>query len=198
MKKYIRYLLTLRYIKLLSYQSAKHLQQSRQETHKHRYTYYYGSQIIYGAINKFLLLILLGLLFNILPQILLVSISFVMLRVFAGGLHFNSYTKCAYVSLLSFAIMGIMAKYVFLNISQSVIIFLIVFILFLIYAPVEHINRPLKNNIERIKFKIISLVLLILLFLITVNTNNVIISNSIIYGVILAGTITTSFVNKLK
>jgi len=121
-----------------------------------------------------------------------------MLRVFAGGLHFNSYTKCAYVSLLSFAIMGIMAKYVFLNISQSVIIFLIVFILFLIYAPVEHINRPLKNNIERIKFKIISLVLLILLFLITVNTNNVIISNSIIYGVILAGTITTSFVNKLK
>jgi len=197
MKKYIRYLLTLRYIKLLSYQSAKHLQQSRQETHKHRYTYYYGFQVIYGGINKFLLLILLGLLLNILSQILLVTTSFVMLRVFTGGLHFDSYTKCAYFSLLSFVITGLLAKYIYIPIPITIIIFSTVFILFLLYAPVEHLNRPLKEG-NKIKFKLISILLLIILFFTNLFINNIVISNSIIYGVLLSGIITLPYINRLK
>ena len=165
MSKYLKYIITLRFIKLWSYQSARYIQQTRQESHRHRYTYYYGFQIIYGGINKFLLLILLGLLFNILPQILLVSVSFVILRVFAGGLHFDSYTKCAYFSLLTFLIIGLLAKYIYMPITITIVIFLIIFVLFLLYAPVEHSNRPLKEG-NKIKFKLISILLLIILFLI--------------------------------
>ncbi|KKQ79631.1 MAG: hypothetical protein UT03_C0046G0003, partial [Candidatus Moranbacteria bacterium GW2011_GWD2_38_7] len=87
--KYIRYLLTFRYIKLFSYWSARGLANKLQESHKHRYTYYYGCQIIYGGINKGLLLILLGILLNILPQLLLTTLSFVSLRIWTGGLHFS-------------------------------------------------------------------------------------------------------------
>lgn len=179
-----KYIITLRYIKLISHISTKWLhkripvipnidskdlikilpekilkylqnmhQLSKQKPYKLKYIYYYGFQIIYGAINKFTLLILLGLLFNILSQLLIITISFVSLRVWAGGLHFDSYTKCAYVSLISFVIMGLLAKYIYLNITIIVTIFLTVFVLFFIYGPVEHSNRPLKNN-EKIKFKI--------------------------------------------
>ena len=197
MSKYLKYIITLRYVKLWSYFSAKYLQQVRQENHKHRYTYYYGFQVIYGTINGFLLLILLGLLFNILPQLLIVTLSFIILRVFAGGLHFDSYTKCAYFSLLTFLIIGLLAKYIYMPITITIVIFLIIFVLFLLYAPVENKNRPLKGS-DKIKFKLISILLLAILFFIHLFINNIVISNSIVYGVLLSGIITLPIINKLK
>jgi len=194
--KYLKYILTLRYIKLLSYLSAKYLQQSRQESHKYRYTYYYGFQIIYGAINKFILLVTLGFLFNILPQILLVTISFVSLRVWSGGLHFNSYTKCAYISLLSFTIVGLLAKYIYLNQIITAIIFLLIYLIIFKWVPVEHPNRPLTNN-EKLKFKTIALLILTILYIINLLTDNIIIKNSIVYGVILSGIITIPIISNL-
>jgi accessory gene regulator B len=102
------------FVKRLPDKLLKHLQNihelSKEKPYKLKYLYYYGFQIIYGSINKGLLLILLGLLFNILPQLLLISLSFASVRIFAGGLHFDSYTKCAYISLITFVLMGLLAK----------------------------------------------------------------------------------------
>ena len=163
--------------------------------------YYYGLQIIIGGINKFLLLIIPGLLLNILPQLLLTTISFALLRIWTGGLHLDSYPKCFYVSLLSFTIMGLFAKYIHLNTLSIIIIFSIVLIEILLYCPIEHVNRPFKNN-QKLKFKIISLIVLLILFItnitISITTNNTIINNSIVYGVLLVGIIVTPFINKLK
>jgi accessory gene regulator B len=189
----MKYILTLRYIKLLSYLSARYLQEVRKESHKHRYTYYYGFQIIYGSINKLLLLILTGLLLGILPELLIVTLSFVLLRIWTGGLHFDNYTKCAWASLLSLTVMGLFSKCLPISNITALIISLTVSILFLIYAPVEHKNRPIKKE-ERNKYKIISLVILCLLFL-----NYLYFSiNSIIYGILLSGIIVLPIINKLK
>jgi accessory gene regulator protein AgrB len=65
------------------------------------------------------------------------------------------------------------------------------------YAPVEHPNRPLKNN-EPQKFKITALTILTILFFITLYTNNNIVTNSITIGISLAGLITTPIICKLK
>jgi len=162
-----------------------------------RYTYYYGFQIIIGGINKFILLIISGLLLNILPQLLLTTLSFVPLRLFSGGLHLNNYTKCLYFSLLTFIVFGLLAKYIILNQTISIAIFIFVFILILIYAPVEHPNRPLNEN-KKIRFKIIALLVLTVLYLTTSLTNNIIITNSITFGILLAGLITLPVINKLK
>jgi len=166
-----------------------------------RYTYYYGFQIIIGGINKFILLIISGLLLNILPQLLLTTLSFVPLRLFSGGLHLNNYTKCLYFSLLTFIVFGLLAKYIILNQFITMLIFIFVFILILIYAPVEHPNRPLKEN-EKRKFKVIALFILDILFACNIYfynvSNNFTISNSITYGILLAGLITLPVVNKLK
>ncbi len=189
----MNYILSLRYVKLFAYISAKWLQTARQESHKYRYNYYYGFQIIYGAANKAILLVLLGLLFQILPQVLIVTLTFAILRVWAGGLHFDSYTKCAYISLFSLIIMGLMAKHIQLDQITNITIFSLVFITFLIYAPVENKNRPLKGN-EKIKFKVIAISLLFILFVLSI----LISSNPIVFGVLLAGLISLPVVNKLE
>ena len=207
--KYIKhYIITFRYVKLISYILSKYLHNKIQKYHNQGYdmgkcvkyniqVYYYGFQIIIGGINKFLLLIIPGLLLNILPQLLLTTISFASIRIFAGGLHYDSYAKCSYISLLSFTITALLAKYIILNQFISMSIFLSVLFLILIYAPIEHPNRPIKEK-EKIKFKIIALFVLSTLTIIHMFTNNIIISNSIVYGILLSGLISTPFVNKLK
>ena len=202
------YILTFRYINLISYIFAKYLHNKIQKYHNQGYdmgkcakyniqVYYYGWQIIIGGINKFLLLIIPGLLLNILPQLLLVTFSFASLRIWTGGLHFDSYPKCSYVSLLSFTLMALLSKYIILNQLITALIFLIVFIIILLYAPIEHKNHPIKEN-KKLKFKIIAICVLIILLAINTHKNNIIISNSIIYALILISMISTPFANKLK
>ena len=207
--KYIKnYIITFRYVKLISYILSKYLHNKIQKYHNQGYdmgkcakyniqVYYYGFQIIIGGINKFLILIIPGLLLNILPQLLLTTISFASLRIWTGGLHLDSYTKCTYISLLSFTITALLSKYIILNQFISMLIFLSVLFLILIYAPIEHKNKPIKEN-KKLRFKIIALFVLSTLTIINMFTNNTIISNSIIYGVLLVGLISTPFANKLK
>jgi len=222
--KYIKYLFTFRYIKLLSYLLTKYLynkipvfpqidskiipknmldlfqdlhQQSKLKPYKLKYVYYYGFQIIIGGLNKFLLLITLGILLNILPQLLLTTLSFISLRIWTGGLHLDSYSKCFYVSLLSFTLMALLAKYIILSQFITMLIFLIIYFIILIYAPISHPNHPIKHN-KKIKFKLIALFSLTTLILIHSFTHNIIISNSIIYGILLVCLISTPITSKLK
>jgi len=209
MQKYIKhYIITFRYVKLISYILSKYLHNKIQKYHNQGYdmgkcakyniqVYYYGFQIIIGGINKFLLLIIPGLLLNILPQLLLTTISFASLRVWTGGLHLDSYTKCSYISLLSFTLMALLAKYIILNQFITMLIFLSVLFLILIYAPIEHPNKPIKEN-KKIRFKIIALFVLTILVIINMFTHNIIISNSIVYGILLVGIIMLPIVNKLR
>jgi len=197
LQKYLKYLITLRYIKLFSYWIAKHIQTERKESHKHRYTYYYGIQYILGTINEFLLIFIVGLLFNILPQILISTLSFILLRILSGGLHFDNYKICAYFSLLIFTIIGLLAKYIILSQTIIAVIFFFVFIIFFIYAPIPLPSRKMNEN-KKLIFKIIAINLLTGLYLTTNLTNNIIITNSITYGILLAGIITLPFINKLK
>jgi len=115
-----------------------------------------------------------------------------LLRVYIGGLHFDSYTKCAWISLTSLTTLGLLSKYIPYNSLINLIVFLKLFCIILVYAPVEHKNRPLKRN-EKIKFKYIALAILFVVYSIQIliqtlmgDTN---ISNSIMYGVMLSGII---------
>ena len=183
--------------RLFSYLSEKLSQmQTKEEIIHSRYTYYYGFEFIFGGINKFLILFIIGLSFNILLQIFIMSLSFASLRVFSGGLHLNSYTKCCYYSLIIFTLTSLLAKYIPFNDILNVITYIVTFIIIFIYAPVEHPNRPLTEK-EKIKFKSISMFILGVLF-VTTHYVDVTISNCIMYGILLAGLITLPVINKLK
>jgi len=164
---------------------------------KNKYLYYYGFQIFYGAINKGLLLILLGLIFGILYQTLIATLAFMSLRVFIGGLHFDSYTKCSYISLASLVTLGLLAKYIPYSSLINLCVFLTLFGIALTYAPVEHKNRMLNNN-EIIRFKYISLMVLCALYIVQIIINDNNINNCIMYGVLLSGIIALPIFKKIN
>lgn len=196
--RFVKLYLYLRFVKLWAYKSAKSLQTIREESHEHRYTYYYGFQIIYGAIVKGLLLIAVSYLLGILIPTLVLTGCFALLRVWSGGLHFDSYTKCAYISLASLLVFGCLARYVVLNDIITYGVFIFALIIFILYAPVEHVNRPLKEE-EKKKYKVIAITTLILMFILT-NIFNMghLATNSIAYGVLMASLIATPIVNKIS
>ncbi|MDD4624635.1 MAG: accessory gene regulator B family protein [Bacilli bacterium] len=195
--KYPKYLFTLKYIKLFSYNSARSLQLKLNQNHKEKYLYYYGFQIFYGSINKGLLLLIIGLALHILPQILVATLSFALLRVYIGGLHFDSYTKCAWVSLASLTTLGLLSKYVSYSNLINTLIFIVLLGIILKLAPIENKNRPLKGN-EKIKFKYVALILLFALYIVQILINDKNINNSIMYGVFLSGIIALPIFNKIK
>lgn len=198
-KKFWHYLISLRYVKVFSYNSARALKNKLNQSHKEKYVFYYGFQILYGAINKFLLLITAGLLLHVLPQILIATLSFMLLRVFIGGLHYDSYTKCAWVSLTCLVTAGLLAKYIPYNYIVNNIIFATLLCIILKYAPVEHKNRPLTEN-KKIRFKYIALILLIVVYSIQQIIGNYyqIMNNCIMYGVLLSGIIALPAVNSVE
>jgi accessory gene regulator B len=163
--------------------------------------YYHGFKLVIGAINKGLLLILLGLLFGILYQILIATFAFCLLRVFVGGLHFDSYTKCAWYSLASLTTLGLLAKYIPYNSLVNTMIFATLLVIIFILAPVENKNKPLKGN-EKTKFKYIAFILLFTVYGIQtgiqmlMSDNNV--SNCIMYGVLLSGIIAMPVFKKVS
>jgi accessory gene regulator B len=140
-------MITFRYVKLFAYKSTIYLlkkicgSQKESITEQTRlykkHAMYSGFQFIYGLLNKGLLLIVTGLLLGILPQLLLTTLFFSLLKVFAGGLHFDSYVKCTYFSLLMFSIVAYLSKYIYINTPLTIIIFASVFVLFILVAPVD-------------------------------------------------------------
>lgn len=195
-QKFWHYFITLRYVKLLSYISARTLKNKLEQGAKQKYVYYYGFQILFNTINTALLLTITGLIFHILPQIAVTTLSFILIRGYIGGGHFDSYTKCGWTSLLCFVLMGLVSKYVPYNNIINLCAFVTVFLITVKYAPVEHKNRPLSND-KKIRFKHTALVLLFAVYgiqTLIISNNNI--DNSIMYGVLLAGIIALPVFNK--
>jgi accessory gene regulator B len=188
----IKYIFTFKFIRLLSYIFAKKLQIFLQQNHKYRYAYYDALQEIIGSTIKVFLLLGVSYLFNVVSQMIVVTLSFAILRVFSGGFHLNSYTKCTWISLIVLMTFALLSKYIIFDTIVSIIIFFIILIIITKYAPVEHKNRPLRNR-EKIKFKTIAILILVGLYFIYNITN----WNMIVFGVLLAGIICLPIINKL-
>jgi accessory gene regulator B len=212
--KIIKYLFTLKYVKLLSYNRTRWLKNKlgdsiftikflgkeyviNNNSTKVKNVYYHGFNLVIGAINKGLLLVLVGLIFGILSQILVATTAFVLLRVFVGGLHFDSYTKCAWISLASLVTLGLLAKYIPYSPVINLIVFSTLFGIALIYAPIEHKNRKLSDK-EKVRYKYIALFILVILGILQGLIDNNNINNCVMYGVLLSGVIATPIFKNVK
>ncbi|WP_339060292.1 accessory gene regulator B family protein [Tepidibacillus marianensis] len=109
----------------------------------------YGLEVTIGGFLKFLIVIIISLLFGVLKEMMTITISFALFRILTGGIHMSTYFKCLTTSTILFFI----PAYVFKDIAVSnvpllLLIFTSLFTLFVIfrYVPVESPNRPLSKK----------------------------------------------------
>jgi accessory gene regulator B len=170
-----------------------------------KYMFYYIYQGIFSFLFELILLTVTSLLLGTFIETMLVSLSFGLVRIFAGGMHLDSSTKCTVISWLTFILAGLLAKHliVFFKFVGVVtlykqIIFLVfstIMGIYVLYAPAENHNRRLIST-EKTKFKAYAIMILMSLFVVQIVINNNVVSNSILIGVTISGIIVTPFANR--
>ncbi|WFD09530.1 accessory gene regulator ArgB-like protein [Tepidibacter hydrothermalis] len=127
----------------------------------------YGLFVIIGDIFKFITLAILGLIFGVLKYALIICITFGFFRKFSGGVHATTYKACMTISMILFIGSSLVIDLIKdkLNCYNfTVVIGLIVmYSIYMIirFVPQDTPNRPIINELEKNKFKKITMILFI-------------------------------------
>jgi accessory gene regulator B len=127
----------------------------------------YGVEITLRGITKFIFLLFIGICLNILPILILTTLSFSILRIFSGGFHFSSYVKCLLFSVTTLLFLSYCAillgnfyakdKEILHNII--ILTTTISLILLLFFGPKINKARPYQNKSK--VFLIVSMVIIL-------------------------------------
>ena len=116
----------------------------------------YGLEGLYLTITKLIVILLISLILGIFKEVIEILVAFNIIRYFGFGVHAGKSSQCLITSLILFVII----PYVFLNITISKNIFLVLGVIeiisFIIFAPADTIKRPFFNTKKRIIRKIIT------------------------------------------
>ena len=144
----------------------------------------YGLEGLYLTITKIVIIIILSLILGITKELLLVLLFFNLIRFPAFGVHADKSITCLITSVL--LILGF--TYLFFNINIAlnikVLICIICFIHYPLFAPADTIKRPLTNKRKR-KYRKIAACIMALIYCVIVLLFNNIISTSILIALLL-------------
>lgn len=144
----------------------------------------YGVESIYILITKTIVIFSIAFILGIVKEMIMLLLTFNFIRMFAFGMHANDGKVCLIISSIIFIGFTYACKYLVMPDYIHYALYLIAFILIMIYAPADTKKRPLINKKKRIKFKIISLIVVLIYFIISLNINNLLIKNALIFGLL--------------
>lgn len=145
----------------------------------------YGVEGIYLTITKMIIIFIFAFTLGVAKELLLLLISFNFVRLFAFGMHADKSWICLVFSSILFLGGAFLSKYIMLDKVVLYLLYLIVFILVAAYAPADTVKRPLIKKKKRIRFKILSVIVVISYFIITLLITNNLIINVLIFGLII-------------
>ena len=139
--------------------SLKYLESKKTLTDLERKKLKYGLEGFYNLITKFIVLIIIAIIFNLLPELVLLTIIYGFLRLYGFGLHAKKTWQC-WVTTLPIYIGGcFLIKYLTIPQVISNIVWLFGFISFALFAPADTKSRPLIHKEKRKRAKILSIII---------------------------------------
>jgi len=127
----------------------------------------FGLECFFGEISKFIIYLFIFWLFSLTKYFLVATLFFCIPRTMAGGYHEETFWRCFFTSLMIFTgILGVSLNMTF-SISIKLMLVLITMILFFIYSPVDHPNKPIISEQRRKRLKYASFVMVMALIIIS-------------------------------
>lgn len=145
----------------------------------------YGVEGIYLTITKTIIISLIALILGVFKELIFLLISFNFIRLFAFGMHANKSWICLLFSSTLFLGGAYLCKILIIPKNILITLFLIVLLIISIYAPSDTVKRPLIKKKRRIIFKILSIAVVIIYFILTLIIKNNLFINAIIIGLII-------------
>lgn len=144
----------------------------------------FGLESIYLTLVKIVIIIFLSLLLGIFKEVILMIVSYNIIRFFAFGLHAPNSTSCLITSIILFIGGAYVSVYLDISIYIKIIISFISILLISIYAPADTEKRPLINRKKRMKYKYISIVVSIFMSFFLIKFHDSYLSNFLLIGLI--------------
>lgn len=145
----------------------------------------YGLECFYNFLTKAIVLIILAITFNILPEILLLAFAHWALRLFGFGIHMKTTLECWFTTIPLYIGGGLFIKYGYFPSYISYSIMITGMILFLLFAPADTPARPLIRKKKRKRAKVFANIILLIFIILYFITTNIIYKNVIVYAIIL-------------
>ncbi len=145
----------------------------------------YGIEGIYLTITKSIIIFSLALILGIFKELILLLITFNFIRLFAFGMHADNSLTCLIFSSAVFIGGTYLCKYITINNEILYLLYAVVLIIIIVYSPADTVKRPLIKKKKRIKFKILSIIVTIIYFIITLLIKNNLITNCLIIGLVI-------------
>lgn len=145
----------------------------------------YGVEGIYLTITKTIIIFALAFLFKIAKELLFLLIAFNFIRLFAFGMHANNSITCLIFSSLMFIGGAFICKYATINKPLLYALYLFSLIIISIYSPADTVKRPLIKKKKRVRFKILSILTVIIYAIISLFIKDNLIINYLIIGLLI-------------
>ena len=157
----------------------------------------YGLEGFYNLFTKVIVLVTLAIIFNLLKELLLLIIIYSFLRLYGFGIHAQKSWQCWLTTIPIYIGGCFFIKYGTISNNIILIIWLFSFISFLLFAPADTESRPLIRKNKRIRAKILSLLIVIILYLINYYYPNKELLNASLYALIMQSIVMNPITYKL-
>lgn len=161
----------------------------------------YGIHLIVGEIPKFFIIMGIAYLLGVLDLTILAYFLMLPYRGVSGGFHLKTHLGCILGTVIFFSGTGLLGKYLILTPTiKYIFTFLVwVFGMFMVklYAPADTENVPIISKKDRKSKRMLSYVALTLSIIASLVIKDVVISNIIVYGMLLQSISITRFAYKL-
>lgn len=145
----------------------------------------YGLESIYLSFTKMIVILFITYLFGFFKEAILVLLFFNGLRLTGFGIHAKESWMCWISSSIIFIGIPLLCMYVNTPLVIQYILMFLSLVSFILFAPADTVKRPLVRKNRRIKFKIITIIVALIYFIIFLNIDNIFLKNVIVYTMLL-------------
>lgn len=118
----------------------------------------YGLEALYVLISKTVVIFLIALILGIFKDVFLVFLFYGIIRTTAFGMHAEKSSHCYIMSITLFIGAALLCRYVEISFYIKLIVSILSFITFIIYAPADTYKRPLLNAKKRKIYKLMTII----------------------------------------
>lgn len=159
----------------------------------------YGLEGLYLSTTKFIVILALAVITNTIKEYLLLLLFYLTIRKYSFGLHANSSLGCWLTTIPIYIGGSLIIKYLDFPLYVTLVIWIIAFTSFVLWAPADTPKRPLirekQRKAQKVKTCVISIVYLLVLLFVKNNTITDVVTFSLIIQTIMINPLTYKLTN---
>lgn len=130
-----------------------------------RELYAYAVHCLFSLIYPIAFAFVLGIIFGMVMEAIVMIIPFMIIRKFSGGYHADSFGKCLIISSIVIAGALLIGKNIYNGVTLNAL-YIVASILLIIFSPIDSINKRLDDD-DKMFCKKITIVIVLVIFVIT-------------------------------